>query len=142
MPTYAVNNVVSYYGPLSVHVNSHLMEGYIEATVRCNTDKKPGIVRIRLPHPEGKKPIKVEGGSYNDISETRGMAVKLKDYATYGNINDETYSLLVEKRGKKDKEGKIKNIFRLNPPRGGFERKGIKQPFSANSLTIFCEEYP
>ncbi len=69
-----LNNVVSYYGPLSVHVNSHLMEGYIEATVRCNTDKKPGIVRIRLPHPEGKKPIKVEGGSYNDISETVTIA--------------------------------------------------------------------
>jgi len=68
---------------------------------------------------------------YNDTPETRGMAVKLKDYATYGNIDEETYKLLVEKRGKKDKEGKLKtNVFRLSPPLKGFERKGIKQPFN------------
>jgi large subunit ribosomal protein L30 len=69
---------------------------------------------------------------YADTSVIRGMAVKLKDYITYGNIDEETYNLLVEKRGKKDADGKIKNIFKLNPPIKGFERKGTKQPFAAN----------
>ncbi len=63
-----------------------------------------------------------------------GMIKKIKDYITYGVIDDETYKLLVEKRGKmtKDKEGKevLKPFFRLAPPKGGFERKGIKTQFS------------
>lgn len=79
-----------------------------------------------------------------------GMANKVKDYVTYGEIDDETYKLLIEKRGEefkgreKDSKGKIeykkfvlingkklKPFFRLSPPRGGFERKGIKVSFKA-----------
>ncbi len=70
---------------------------------------------------------------YDDTPLIRGMAIKLKDYITYGTVNEETYTLLVEKRGKKkDKEWKIINIFKLSPPIKGFERKGTKQPFAAN----------
>jgi large subunit ribosomal protein L30 len=54
----------------------------------------------------------------------KGMVMKVKDYTTWGNLDSETEKLLLKKsNGKKD------NIFRLNPPKGGFERKGIKQPF-------------
>ena len=79
-----------------------------------------------------------------------GMIKKVKDFVTYGEIDDETYKSLVEKRGeeykgrdtdKKEKikytkfvviDGKkIKPFFRLSPPRGGFERKGIKVSFKA-----------
>jgi len=68
---------------------------------------------------------------YDDNSVIRGMAVKLKDYVTYGTLDEETYKLLVEKRGKKDKDGELKtNVFRLSPPVKGFERKGTKQPFA------------
>ena len=66
----------------------------------------------------------------DDTPSNRAAAVKCKDYITYGEINDETYELLVEKRGKKDGEGKLKKYFLLHPPRGGFERKGIKTPFT------------
>jgi len=66
----------------------------------------------------------------DDTPSNRAAAVKCKDYLTYGEINDETYRLLVEKRGKKDKDGKLKKYFLLHPPRGGFERKGIKNPFT------------
>jgi large subunit ribosomal protein L30 len=62
------------------------------------------------------------------------MIKKVKDYVTYGEIDDETEKLLVEKRGEKtkDKEGKevMKKFFRLSPPRKGFGRKGIKFAFS------------
>ncbi|MBN1156079.1 uL30 family ribosomal protein [Candidatus Woesearchaeota archaeon] len=83
----------------------------------------------------------------------RGMIKKVKDYVTYGEIDDETFKAMVEKRGEiclsreKDSKGKIayskcitfdgkkyKKRFRLNPPRGGFERKGIKCPFSKGGV--------
>jgi large subunit ribosomal protein L30 len=58
-----------------------------------------------------------------------GMAQKCRDYITYGEIDDETYKLLVEKRGIK-KDGKLTNYFHLHPPRGGFGRRGIKYSFT------------
>jgi large subunit ribosomal protein L30 len=64
-----------------------------------------------------------------------GMTKKVKDYITFGEINEETLKLLKEKRGKKtkDKDGKAvyKKFFRLHPPKGGFERKGTKVAFTA-----------
>jgi large subunit ribosomal protein L30 len=57
-------------------------------------------------------------------------AIKCKDYVAFGEISEETYKELVAKRGEKDSEGNIKKYFRMHPPRGGFERKGIKAPFT------------
>ncbi len=62
-----------------------------------------------------------------------GMIKKVKDYVTYGEIDKETEDMLIKKRGEKtkDKEGKeiIKKFFRLNAPKKGFGRKGIKISF-------------
>lgn len=77
-----------------------------------------------------------------------GMINRVKDYITWGEIDDTTYKLLIQKRGQEFKgretdtkrkikyktfitigEKKYKPFFRLNPPRGGFERKGTKLPF-------------
>ena len=77
-----------------------------------------------------------------------GMLKKAKDYITWGEIEDETFNLLIEKRGEEFKgretdckqklkyndffafEGKkIKKYFRLNAPRKGLGRKGIKHSF-------------
>lgn len=78
-----------------------------------------------------------------------GKIKKVKDYVTWGPIDSETFKELVEKRGEeylgleKDAKGKIDysrrffvfnnkkylKCFRLNPPRKGFGRKGIKMPF-------------
>ncbi len=59
----------------------------------------------------------------------RGMLDKAKDFTTYGEIDEDTIKLLQQKRGTKDKEGKMKTYFHLHPPIGGFERKGIKHSF-------------
>jgi len=67
---------------------------------------------------------------FDENESMLGMAERCKDYVTYGEIDDETYKLLVEKRGKKDDEGKLLNVFHLSPPRGGFERRGIKYAFT------------
>ena len=61
--------------------------------------------------------------------ETKGMLQKIKDYVTWGTIDEETYKELVDKRGVKDSEGKLKPFFSMHPPKGGFERKGTKVPF-------------
>ena len=62
-----------------------------------------------------------------------GMLQKVKDYTTWGEINDETLKLLKDKRLEKTKDKKGKDVekkfFRLSPPRGGFERKGTKAAF-------------
>lgn len=79
-----------------------------------------------------------------------GMVRKVKDYVTWGEIDKPTFSVLVEKRGEKyvgrtedrkkkikynsfiDVNGtKIKKIFKLNSPKKGYGRKGIKIPFNS-----------
>lgn len=79
-----------------------------------------------------------------------GLLKKVKDYITWGEIDEETFEELVEKRAQpylgpetcsKGKlkyqkfsihnNKKYKRYFRLNPPRKGFGRKGIKIPFKA-----------
>jgi large subunit ribosomal protein L30 len=58
-----------------------------------------------------------------------GMAKKCKDYVTYGEIDDETYKMLVDKRGIK-KDNKLMNYFHLQPPKGGFEKRGLKAAYA------------
>jgi len=54
--------------------------------------------------------------------EQLGMLKKVTDFVAYGEISEETYKKLVEKRGKKV-NGKLKPFFRMNPPRGGIDSK-------------------
>ncbi len=51
-----------------------------------------------------------------------GMITKVKNYVTYGEINDETLKLLKEKKGES-------KYYNLNSPRKGYGRKGIKCAF-------------
>ena len=50
--------------------------------------------------------------------EQMGMVEKMRDFVAYGEISEETYKKLIEKR-----KTKIKNFFRLHPPRGGIKSK-------------------
>jgi large subunit ribosomal protein L30 len=51
-----------------------------------------------------------------------GMLEKSKDRITFGPVSPEVAAKL---------EGIMKNgVAHLHPPRGGFERKGIKQPYT------------
>ncbi|MFC1648996.1 uL30 family ribosomal protein [Nanoarchaeota archaeon] len=66
----------------------------------------------------------------DDSSTNKGMLVKVKDYITWGEIDEATLKELVAKRGKQDKrKGTPKKYFSLHPPRGGLEKKGLKQPY-------------
>lgn len=68
--TIELNDVQSYFGPLTLKVNSAIGKGYIEAMIQCDSDRKPKEVTIRLPHPDGKKAVKVTGGEYDSDTET------------------------------------------------------------------------
>ncbi|MBC8444127.1 uL30 family ribosomal protein [Candidatus Woesearchaeota archaeon] len=58
-----------------------------------------------------------------------GMIKKCKDYITWGELNSETKKELTKR-----KDAKRPNLFRLAPPKGGFERKGIKKPFTLGGV--------
>ena len=64
----------------------------------------------------------------------KGMLSRCQNYITWGEINDETLAQLKKERGKTTttRDGKKipKPFFALAPPRGGYERKGIKAPFN------------
>lgn len=66
---------------------------------------------------------------YDATPVIRGMADKCKDYVTYGELDEETYKLLMDKRAIRV-DGTLQNYFHLQPPRGGFGKGGIKHPFS------------
>lgn len=57
-----------------------------------------------------------------------GMLKVVKDYITWGEVTSELVAEVEDKKGKETK------IYRLNPPRGGYERKGIKQPFTVGGV--------
>ena len=111
-------------------------------------EPKGNLAVIRIRGKTGiKKPIKYTMGLLRlhkknvcvvvpNNEKFTGMLKKVKDYVTWGEINDETFKLLAEKRGEeykgreKDKKGKIeygkfmkigdkkiKKFFRLNMPK-------------------------
>ncbi|MGE5559151.1 MAG: hypothetical protein ACM3WV_11190 [Bacillota bacterium] len=65
-----LNKVSSYFGELFLEVESLLESGLIRAEIACNSGRAPSIVKIRLPHPEGKKATNVKGGQYESGNET------------------------------------------------------------------------
>lgn len=69
-----------------------------------------------------------------DTPQIRGVLNRCKDMITFGEITPEIQKLLDEKRGQKDQDGKLKPFYRLHPPRGGFERKGIKKSFTEGGV--------
>jgi len=76
------------------------------------------------------------------------MLKKVEGYVTFGKISDDALAEMLEKRGRFEegsdakkalaalKEGKsakeagVKNCFRLSPPKKGYERGGIKKPYT------------
>jgi len=111
-----------------------------------------GLINIKKPVKDTLKMLRLTHKNHCAVLDRNptnsGMLKKVKDYITWGEINDETYQELIEKKGEeykgpetdsKDKikykkffihnNKKYKKYFRLNSPKKGFGRKGIKIPF-------------
>lgn len=90
------------------------------------------VVRVRgivgLEHSVGNtlKSLRLYKRNYctivRDLPEIKGMITKAKDYITWGSLDEETAKMLEQKSKSK--------YYRLNSPRKGFGRKGVKHPFS------------
>jgi len=128
----------------------------IRGIIDINSGVENAFKRLRLFRKNGC--VVIDGNrSY------KGVLQKIKDYATWGEIDEETFKTLLLQRGRlpgnkpmtenylkekikvdadtfvkeffefkkslKDIPG-LKRFFRLGMPRNGFERKGIKVPFS------------
>jgi len=52
-----------------------------------------------------------------------GALKSLRNFIAFGEISDATYKKIVEARGKKDKDGKLKPFFSMHPARGGMKTK-------------------
>jgi len=67
----ALEGVASYYGPLDVTVRSEIERGRMVARVRCrDVGRRPARVALRLPHPQGRRAVAVDGGRYDGLAET------------------------------------------------------------------------
>lgn len=64
-----------------------------------------------------------------DNPSMRGMIAKVKDYVTFGVVDQEAVELLKKKAEKDVRRGGYKKFYRLQPPRKGYGRKGIKKSF-------------
>lgn len=95
-----------------------------------------GLVRVRKDINYTMDLLRLYRKNYCVLIDAKniGMIKKVKDYVTYGEIDQETEDLLIKKKGEKTKDnaGKevMKKFFRLNSPKKGFGRKGIKISFS------------
>ena len=58
----------------------------------------------------------------NDTPTSKGMLMKVKDFITWGEATPEIQDQLQKKSDK--------GFYRLNSPKKGYGRKGVKYPFS------------
>jgi len=68
--TIELKNAASYFGHFSLKVRSELSKKRITAKIEFHSGRLPASVSIRLPHPAGKKPKKILGGTYDPSSES------------------------------------------------------------------------
>ncbi len=120
----------------------------IRSTIGANPEIRETLKRLNLERKNSL--VLLEENSVN-----KGMLKKVESYITYGIVSEEFAKELVEKKGEEVKDPvdrkpkqkikkhvkskilfgkKIKPAIRLHPPRGGFERRGIKKSYSEKGV--------
>ncbi|MBR9677650.1 hypothetical protein GOV04_05920 [Candidatus Woesearchaeota archaeon] len=94
----------------------------IRSTMSLNPDIKKTLELLKLSKKNSLAIV-------SDTPQYRGMLQKVKDYVTYGEL-DETLIKSFDKQ----------KIVGLHPPRGGFERKGIKKSFTQGGALGYRKE--
>ncbi|MFC3802857.1 hypothetical protein [Cohnella sp. GCM10012308] len=67
-----VSGAASYFGALSF--KAELAANVLRISVACEGERGPANVEIRAPHPERRRPIQVDGGVYDEASESVRIA--------------------------------------------------------------------
>ena len=65
-----LDKVGTYFGAVSLRVESSEKDGTLKAVIECSTERQPSSISIRLPHPSEKSPVHISGGEYNRDSES------------------------------------------------------------------------
>jgi hypothetical protein len=65
-----LENMATYFGPVTLKVRSDLANREIRGSVACRSSIPPRAVAIRLPHPQYKRPVDIQGGVYDEKTET------------------------------------------------------------------------
>lgn len=63
-----VVKAASYFGQLSFRIDSEL--NLVKVKIKCEAFRHLESIEIRIPHPQFKKPVHVQGGVYHEASET------------------------------------------------------------------------
>ncbi|GBG08968.1 hypothetical protein PAT3040_03585 [Paenibacillus agaridevorans] len=72
----SLGHAVSYFGPISMRIESDTDNGRIIAEVQFHDDlRRAEKVEIRLPHPQGKRAIRTSQGDYHEETETVVLTV-------------------------------------------------------------------
>jgi hypothetical protein len=77
-----VRNAGSYFGPINLRVDSRLSQDRIDATFECASDRRPRVVELRLPHPQGRKATRASGGNYDPNAER----VRIEPFTGHANV--------------------------------------------------------
>ncbi len=120
----------------------------IRSIIGVNPEIKETLKRLNL---EKKNSVVL----LDENKVVEGMLRKVESYVTYGKISEDFAKKLVEEKAEVVKEPsdrlpkqkvkkhykfkelfgkKVKPAIRLHPPKGGFERRGIKKPFSEKGV--------
>lgn len=67
--TIRLEKVATYFGPVSLRVDSQAASDRITATVESDSSRKPAFIQLRLPHPDGLRAVAVQGGVYDPQRE-------------------------------------------------------------------------
>ncbi len=68
--TVSLKGAASYFGPLDATATCSVDGTQVTVSVDCRGDRRPQIVRVRVPHPSGRPATSVEGADYSADEET------------------------------------------------------------------------
>lgn len=75
----AIRNAPTYFGPISYRLDSHVAAGFVEAEIDAPRRTTPGMIALRIRHPEGKpiRTVRVDGRS-PARTEADGQTIRIE----------------------------------------------------------------
>ena len=86
----AVENAPTYFGPVTLHIESTVAKDGITANIAFNSNRRPRTLLVRLRHPEKKTPrsVRVNGAKWRNFD-------KAKEWVCIPNPSEAQYTVVV-----------------------------------------------